>query len=1037
MKCPNKNTRFYKIIEGKLGEKKAYEIHMKVESDKFDKWYGKGARDSFGYPVLIEDNFIENAVGERLSLLDFNNPQSFEISEKNRKSRERVNNEAKKYKDIISDMKDILTTKIAIYREKGEKIRYDSKGNRIKSPYVEKIEELMRELDTMEDKTAVVLFVDNAIKEIEVAHQKMKLLLEQNDEEIKDFSTIKNYVSAYDILDEARRILINSPDIDKSYINNLDNAINTRNEIKSLYLDEIKMVNAKALAKLSHNLSEEQILDLFETAPFDSTFAEQWMDFAGSSKDPILGLLAKLVDEQQQKTRKNHIRLTNQLNEKLQALEKVKGTTNPLKLYDEILEKDLQGNLTGHIISEYNRGSFLIERDRFFKEINESELTEKERKKKIAKFFKDNIVPGTGGKLTKQWRSAKWIKLEEDRKNGVNKELIDFYDFYIESYEFLQKLLPEHYQQDMKLPSIRKESIDRIIEGSVTDAYGIMKENVSDMFIRKDGDNLYGQILDESGNVVNRVPIFFTGNLPVNEMSFDLSHLLKSFGAMALNYDNMNEVLDVLESSREILKSRKIIKSTSSGEKLINKVKGLKSTDITTKGELSRTLAQFDEFMKAQVYGQANDDAGFINLGIIKLDTAKTLNTLTAYTSLNLLGLNFLNDFANKTQGEAMNWAEAFADGLYDKKSYYKAVGIYNAEMPKLLRDVGERLPKSKINILGEWLNIYQDYRGTINENSNRSKFKKLLRSSSLFFAMKSAEHSIASKVMIAALKKMKPLQNGVPIEGLDSMWDAITINDSNFIVDSRVTNFGDAEQRQFSRKTQEILRRNHGNFNNETAAAWQRYALLRMIGSLRKWIRPGYLRRWETRRENQFLEDTTEGSYRTTGKFIRQILKDLRQMQLEYIKQDWNSLEDFEKQNIKRTIVEIGVLIIALATISILSGLKAEDDDDLGNKAKLLLSYQANRLRTELLFFINPMDTYKLLKSPAASMSTIEAIARLGNQLIFNPTERYVKGYRKDELKIQKLGENAFPVVRQVRKISNQGLVDQIGWFTNTSTNN
>src|SRR6266403_484211 len=232
MICPNKNTNFYKTVYELMGELKAHEIHMKIESDKFNKWYGKGKRDSFGYPSLIDNLYIENSIGERLSLYEFNNPKSFDISEINRKSRERLDNEAKKYKDIISKMKDILTTKIAIYREKGEKIRYDSKGNRIKSPYVEKIEELMRELNTMEDKTAVVLFVDNAMKEIEIAYQKMKGLLEQDDEEIKDYSIIKNYVSAYDILDEARRILLNNSDIDKSYINNLDNAISIRNEIK-------------------------------------------------------------------------------------------------------------------------------------------------------------------------------------------------------------------------------------------------------------------------------------------------------------------------------------------------------------------------------------------------------------------------------------------------------------------------------------------------------------------------------------------------------------------------------------------------------------------------------------------------------------------------------------------------------------------------------------------------------------------------------------------------------------------------------------
>lgn len=1034
--CPNKNTAIYKEVSSKLDKRKTEEFFMKIESDKFNKWYGKGKKDSFGYPQLINGTDIINGVGEKITIHEFGNSQSFIISEKNRKSREKINNEADKARKLISEMKDILTKKIAIYRQKGEKVKYDKSGNRIKSDYVNRIEELLNNLQISEENSAIVFFTDNAIKEIEYAKQRMKALIDNNDEEIKDYRIIKNYVSAYNILDEAKALLVKNPKIDKSYITLLDNAIFDRNELQKTYENEIKDVDAKFLSPYIHNKSEEEIKDLFETAPFDINYLTGLTMYAGSSSDNLLGGIAAAVNDVQDKTRKEHILLMHSTNTKIENLEKSKNTTNPLKLYEEILERDKDGELTGNYISEYNLGGFQKERNKLFDEMNEKfengTITEKAKKATIAKWFNQNV--NHDGSLTDKWKSSKFIELENHRKNNTNKEMVDFYDNFHKVYQEMQERIPEHYNMGYKLPSIRKDSIDRMIEGGITDAFKIMKESASDMFMKRNGDNLYGEILDESGNTVNKIPIFFTGNLPVNEMSLDLGHLLKCFSAMAINYDNMTNIIDELESIGELIKSRKVLKTNSKGKKVINKLKGLENTDVYIEGKNSNIAKQFDEFMAAHVYGKTNKDLGSFDLGFGEIDTNKVLSSLTGYTVKNLLVGNFLNDFANKTLGETVNWMEAGSNGLYNKSQYLKATFEYEKELPKILGDIGARIPESKINIVGEWLNVFQDYRGSINENTNRSKFKKLLSSNSLFFGMKIGEHGIASKAAIASLMNFQPLHNGNPIEGLDTMWDAIKIEDNKFTVDERVTNFNREEQAQFSRKLQETLRENHGNFSNETAAAWQRNALLRMVFSLRRHLAPGVMKRFASRRYNQFLERENEGNYISTANFLKKMIVDLKQMQLSLLKEDWDNLEDFEKQNIKRTIYEAALVLLTYVVMSALSGLKPKDDD-YDNRMKLLLSYQANRLNAELLNYIDPIDAWKLLKSPTASMGTIESITTLAKQIITNPTERYKKGYRKGELKVEKDFEQFVPIWRHFKNFNSQGLSSKISWFNSTGT--
>lgn len=1036
--CPNENTAFYKTINGFLGKEKAYEIHIKVESDRFNKWYGKGKRDSFGYPKLIDDIYIENGVGEKISIYEFDNTNSFNISEKNRKSRDKISNDSKKAKNVLSKMKDVLLIKIRMYREKGGQVKYDKEGNIIKSPYIQKIEELLNDIQIAEEKDAVLFFVDNAIKEIEIARKKMNELILLNDEEIKDFSIIRNYVSAYDILDEIRLNLSKDPKVDKSYIDNLDRAIVDRNQIKALYMEEIKIVNAKFYSKLSYKNSEEELLDLFEVAPTDVSLFSRYGMYAGSSKDTLLGLLGVAVNKVNSKTRKEHIPLVIELNNKLEKLEKVKNTSKPTDLFNEILEVDKEGNLTGHYISEYNVGGFKKERKEFFdilnKQFESGEISEKVKKSRTKKWFSDNVLES--GQLKDKWKSKKFIELQEHRKNGTNKELVDFYDFFVKTYEDMQKLIPEFYAMGTQLPAIRKEFIDRLVDNKIEDTYDTLKETISDMYTRKEGDNNLGEIINETGEIVNKIPIYFTGNLPVNEMSFDLGHLLKAFSGMALNYNNMTEVLDVLESTGEILKNREILRTTSTGEKIKNAIKGLENNDTYTKGIDSNIYKQYVDFMQAHVYGKTSIDLGYFDfLGIKKLDVNKVLNSISGYTVKNLLAGNVLNEVSNKTLGEVTNWIEAGAEALYGKKEYLDSIKIYNENIYGIISDVGQRTVKNKINVVGDWLNVYQDYRGSINENTNRSKYKKLLNSNSLFLGMKAGEHSITSKVMIAALKKIQPLHNGKPIEGLETMWDAIDSKDGKFIVDERVTNFGKDEQDDFSMKVQETLRRNHGNFSNETAVAWQRNAIMRLAGSLRRHLIPGYLRRFESKRDNQFLKSTTEGNYRTTARFLKQIVIDLKQMQIDLLKEDWENLDDYEKQNIKRTIWEVGFLITTTITIAVLSKLKGDDDEDMGDKTKLFLAYQANRLNLELRAYVNPLDTWKILKSPAASMSTIESIIKLTDQLAFNPTERYLKGDRKGELKLIKQIEKLIPIYRQFRKLSNKGLDEAINWYQNGST--
>ena len=119
------------------------------------------------------------------------------------------------------------------------------------------------------------------------------------------------------------------------------------------------------------------------------------------------------------------------------------------------------------------------------------------------------------------------------------------------------------------------------------------------------------------------------------------------------------------------------------------------------------------------------------------------------------------------------------------------------------------------------------------------------------------------------------------------------------------------------------------------------------------------------------------------TYEFLKQMRQELKGtgMGLAIINKDkngWNNLPEWKKQGVKRTFSEIAFFVSTLVLISVL-GAPDDDDDELTAAAKNMMIYQAYRLKSELAFYVHPGETLKILRSPSATVSTVE---KLGNAL-------------------------------------------------------
>ncbi len=673
---------------------------------------------------------------------------------------------------------------------------------------------------------------------------------------------------------------------------------------------------------------------------------------------------------------------------------------------------------------------------------------------------------------TKEWESKQYEKL---MKLDLKDPRREFYELIRDISNEGDKHLPFRYRLRQSLPFMPKTAIERLTSGQ--GMYGSAKAAMSDSFVAKWFDVERGQ-LDESGQVLELIdennnpkmflPVYYTPKRIskhkivdgkkvlktaaeikkeekefLDTQSFDIASIYYNWFKMALEYKHKNAILPEMELTKHLIENRQITKLDSKNNPIQNANDKLKNRELTKSGMQSMLAAQLNDWFESVVYGKGIKDEGTFNIFGKEFDKAKTIDKLNKYTAYNLLGLNLMQGVANKVLGETMQIAEMFAGVHYGIKDYRKAAVQYNSNLAGILGDVGSRKPNNIINLLIERFDILHDYSDPANfEKSTR--FRQLMQSNTVFFMAKAGEHSMQAKAMLAILNKMNAMgKDGKVLKNKDgsdmSLFDAYKVVDGKLVMDERV----DITQERLDvvgHTMKRILSRMHGEYSDLGSVALQRSALGRMAYMFRKFMIQGWKRRMEISKRknedgtrafkyNEVGEFFTEGAYRSTAAFLRKMTTDWALFKQEMWSKNWDELTSIEIANIKRTITEATALVLTWTMAHLLISYQGDDEDD-----NVFLShgiYQALRLKSELAFFVNPIEAMKILRSPAASMSVVENVSKalsLLNPFDFQVGEKFKGGPWDDQYKIWKYTINATPVIRQGRRITD--IENQLNWW-------
>lgn len=961
---------FFKTMNANQIQKAMYEA---------DKDFGRLARD-----------ILNGRMDEEINVGNINSSGLFY------QTNERVQRDRRLLQDIMNNE----LKRLKIYEKRNPNSQFSANQRLL-------IDRLELELADNNEVEGIYAFLDNALEELQKVSNRLEVLRNtpatNANERASVLRDVRNYMYSYkNIIEDIRKALVD----EERYTDNrygqrvrvaLDNAsiligdlfVKYNDVSMPLFVDFIKPFVGENImipfGKFKGKVIKAE--DLVKRADEDISFFDRWLDSMADSSDYMLKVMDQAVKKSKEQARLRTIDVMKQLQAATIKLEKA-----GIKNTDWMFERDSKGNLSGNYISEINQALFKEKVREMFKSLNEKygknpvgENAEKYKKERQA-WFDANMEIVNGKKVPKM---SIYGNKQYQRLNAAQKE---YYDTVMNIKSQLDSYLPEKCTTLTNAVKIRKDLLERVksSDGVRSGAKQIW-ESIKDEFIRRTDDVDFGDratVKDFEGNEVQTLPIYFTKlkeGESANDLSTDIVSTLTAYAAMANDFDEMNKVIDVLELGRDLLRERQVTQ-TQGGKPLVERFKAVGrkvESKLTKEGEATRFIQRLNDFFEMQVYGRYMADEG--TFGKTDIDKGKVANFVNRVTSLNSLALNVLSGISNIATGKVMMRIESFAGEFFNEKNTITADRIYGQSLPAYLAEIGNRVKTSKLALWDELFNVMQEYEQDVREvNFDRKTwFSRMFGTNTLFFMNNAGEHWMQNRTSLALADayKMK-----APNGKIVSLWDAmevVPIDENNKKAGAKLqlkqgytkadgSAFTQDDIIKFSRRSAAINQRMHGIYNKADRSAVQRLAIGRMGMIFRKWIKPSLNRRFKSATYNYDLDAWTEGYYRTSGRFLLQLARDLRETQFNLAAR-WNELTLTEKANIRRALTETGHFLAVMAIIGLIEWSDDKDRPWLVRMAE----YQARRLYTELGAMIPGKsmisEGLKLIKSPAAGVNTIE----------------------------------------------------------------
>lgn len=605
------------------------------------------------------------------------------------------------------------------------------------------------------------------------------------------------------------------------------------------------------------------------------------------------------------------------------------------------------------------------------------------------RYYKGELVSPSRGKTktiefggqvkkikTTDWTNHDYFKLSDKDKT--------FLQYLKDQKKAIDKSIP--FADSNRLPQMYESTLD-IMRLNEPEVFKRLGKNIKSSIVREEDDTQFVDTVQlNDGTILDDVPIRFTSLLSEpDRVTTDILSSLIAYKQMQENYVQMSAQLPMFENWLQGAK-RRVVKS---GNKVI-------------RGEDSWSFDALRKFLEVHVSGKEKEDLSVNILGT-QVSITKAVEKLSQWVRMKNLGFNFITMTSNLISSKVFATLESIVGNYTTVKSSAFANKEFFSILPTVMSSFNGVRSTDRISSLMTYFGLGRDIREMF-DDLDKHVLMRNQPDKTLMYGYEKGDYFTKSVVMIAILDNYRVHDNkwytkreadkaGLNFDTMTSAYNMLKTDKdgkvNHTIPESVIDNL--------TARMRTIASRVDGSLSPEDKGAIYQHAVFNMVGLHRGWLFEGLSRRLKSKGYDFTLNQITEGEYRTVMDLIGRFFMSKQKIQvLKNLLAKYNELEDYQKENLKRVMLELSMIaaftIIALALNS--------GDDDEEDYFRDLLAYQSNRLLLEVSSFYNPNEFVSAIKDPIVPARDLELVTNFTD--MFN-TEIIEKGKWEGMTKQQK----------------------------------
>lgn len=558
---------------------------------------------------------------------------------------------------------------------------------------------------------------------------------------------------------------------------------------------------------------------------------------------------------------------------------------------------------------------------------------------------------------------------------NIMNEAMSFISFLTNSNENMMPQIEARFMQVLN----RKDGILNKLKYAVED-FAITKED--DLDFVKEFSTM------PNGDPIKVIPTrFITPLEDTNSISTDAVSAVVQFYNMAANYKNMSAKQDEVELMLNLLKQLSIRTS--------KELKGPGSTNVYKQSQL---------LVDRLMYGRNKTPIEGNVLGY-DINFGKALDIVRGFvTKVNLsgnlwsIGTSFFTDATYTT-------LEAKMGRYFDLEDLNFARSEFARELPNMMQNIGNPNPKGRLPYLLMLNQVVKDNKELF-DRLDQSQVLRSINQNFWFAGYTQSDYTVKSHTLLSIYHNYRLVDNegfmskqqyidkfysndrkkgAVEFKQLTTtLYDAyIELPNGDVVVDDKYKPLiTDKLLNDVRNRIEIISKRIDGTIREVDKAAVHANAMASYLVLHRNFMISALHDRFKPKQYNLDLQTIEEGYYRSTGRFLKNVIAN-RHFAIKQLLADYNNMQEYEQYAVRRVLNEL-VLIAASTVVALTIASIVDGDDDYDTWLTQSITYLVMRSAFEFRTMYNPFEFMALIKSPTAAFNWFDNISSFIN--LINP---------------------------------------------------